>query len=310
MGISSNQSKNRPGEDESWEMGNACSQGDLEKIAFFAAKGLDFEYPCSPDLLTPLGKAAQAGSVPTMDMLLSMGVKIDAVDGDKMGAIHRAAKANQAKAVLHLARHGVSIDAPCGGLYDCRSPLLLSLLSGDKSYKEREACAMALLAAGANPHLADRNGNTPLHAAAELGMPLLCEVLLARGVDVNAKNKFGWTPLFSAASCGWSECMGPLIAHGALVDARDLEKQSALHIAAEGGFEEACQVLVRSGAKKMLEDQSGRTPVNVAMDAGYEECAALIESTPVLVDIGSALRKRAVAKKSTPTTEFSGKPRP
>jgi ankyrin repeat protein len=261
----------------------------------------------SGDLLTPLGRAAASCHLQAMDKLLALGAKIDALDGDKMGAIHQAAKANQSAAVLHLVHLGVSIDEPCGPLYNFRTPLMLALLSGGKSYAERESCAMVILAAGADPTLADRGGHTPLHAAAYLGMPLLCSVLMARGADPNAKNKYGDTPLSRAASCGWTQCMRRLVARGAMVNAVNNDKQSAMHIAAQGGFDEACQLLVELGSKTRPLDKNGSDPSTLARQAEHEDCAAFIDSMVESIDIAAAMSKKAANKKTSGPA--AGKPR-
>ena len=49
------------------------------------------------------------------------------------------------------------------------------------AYDEKIDCVRALLKAGANPNLAQRNGVTPLHAAARNGQPEIVKLLLENG---------------------------------------------------------------------------------------------------------------------------------
>ncbi len=61
--------------------------------------------------------------------------------------------------------------------------------------------AAQLLAAGADPEVADHNGSTPMHLACGLRVTRTCRsdrvvaMLLAAGVDPNARNGIGVTPL-------------------------------------------------------------------------------------------------------------------
>jgi uncharacterized protein len=55
-----------------------------------------------------------------------------------------------------------------------------------------------LMSYGASPNAHDRDGNTPLHIAAQLGFGDGILVLTARGADANAANQRGETPLIVA----------------------------------------------------------------------------------------------------------------
>lgn len=45
------------------------------------------------------------------------------------------------------------------------------------------------------------DGQTPLHVAAEAGLPGMCRFLLKNGADINALDNFGGTPLHAASAC-------------------------------------------------------------------------------------------------------------
>lgn len=62
-------------------------------------------------------------------------------------------------------------------------------------HKKKSLVALPLLEAGANIHVKDQYGDTPLHIATYAGNKEIVRHLLARGADKTAKNKDGSTPL-------------------------------------------------------------------------------------------------------------------
>ena len=80
---------------------------------------------------------------------------------------------------------GVSPDLPNG--ITGATPLRSALIGG------REPQFRALLAAGADPNRADRQGNTPLHVAAQINATARVLDLLNAGADPRAVNAQGAT---------------------------------------------------------------------------------------------------------------------
>lgn len=84
-----------------------------------------------------------------------------------------------------------------------------------------------LLAAGADPDMADEEGVTPLHwcviVSAREGEPLLevLQMLLRAGADVNRADKDGWTPLYSCVYYNCPQMIPPLLQAGARRDLRE-----------------------------------------------------------------------------------------
>jgi serine/threonine-protein phosphatase 6 regulatory ankyrin repeat subunit B len=96
-----------------------------------------------------------------------------------------------------------------------------------------------LLAHGALPNLPNRDGTTPLMAAAGLGSNSIdtrgdfttpdvgerskkaLEVMVAHGGDINARDHRGRTALHGAAGWGWNEAVAYLASVGADLDAKD-----------------------------------------------------------------------------------------
>lgn len=103
-----------------------------------------------------------------------------------------------------------------------------------------------LLAHGANPHLPNVAGVTPLMAAAGVGsneidtrgkfktsaQAVECiELLVQAGADVNARDAKGQTALFGAALWGWNDVVKALVAHDADLTIKDLSGKTALDTA-------------------------------------------------------------------------------
>lgn len=94
-----------------------------------------------------------------------------------------------------------------------------------------------LLAKGANPNLADRNGTTPLQLASNFGWSEGVEILVGRGASINTSNSAGETPLISA------------------VHRRDLD---------------LVRVLLKAGADPKRSDNSGRNARDYAVLIGAQ----------------------------------------
>lgn len=72
-----------------------------------------------------------------------------------------------------------------------------------------------LLQAGADPKLADDNGDTPLLEASKRGPADSVQQLLDYGADPNQADRYGYTPLMAAANARLVECVSVLLEHGA-----------------------------------------------------------------------------------------------
>lgn len=108
-----------------------------------------------------------------------------------------------------------------------------------------------LLASGANVHVRDPDGNTPLHLAARGGDAEVCEWLIASGADLLAANGDGSTPLHLAAAAGQVVPSMVLIAAGAPLDAKDGTK------AAPSAWESIMGVSGRQDGKRPLDIATG-----------------------------------------------------
>lgn len=132
---------------------------------------------------------------------------------------------------------------------------------------QRAATVRLLLAAGADVHSIDQNGNTPLIAAALAdeapwednhvdGRGGTIRALLEAGSDVNAQNTYGWTALMVAAGSGQTEDVRTLLAAGADTELRNDEGRTALMRAVDWGRgrTETVQTLLEANANPQAID--------------------------------------------------------
>jgi hypothetical protein len=122
---------------------------------------------------------------------------------------------------------------------------------------------------GANPNARAPEGWTPLFEAVmpPSKEPAIAELLLAKGADVRVRDKNGQTPLHAAAKFGDEAHLHVLLDRGgAEIDARDPGRRTPLHVAADLGRVEAVTFLVSRGADVSLRDHADRTPRDYVRD--------------------------------------------
>ena len=106
-----------------------------------------------------------------------------------------------------------------------------------------------LLAAGANPKLANRYQLTALSEAANVGDGEMIEMLVKAGADVNVTYGEGETPLMTASRTGATRGVKALLEKGADVNAKDsYHGQTALMWAAAENHQDVAKLLLAAGA--------------------------------------------------------------
>lgn len=231
-----------------------------------------------------------------------------------------------------LIERGVDVNA----LQDGMSPLLAATRD---SWHGRPEAVMTLLANGADPRIADAEGNTPLHHAARSSDPGVAALLRDAGADIDALNGGGLSPLGSACACGnWrlarfllergarpepaggqpallaaaaseeDDAAGVqlLLRHKAKPNARDARGRSALHEAAAAGHAGIGQALLEAGADAEARDGEGRTPLLEAVRTGAQPIldvllAAGADATACDASGANALHLACSAEAPSPT---------
>ena len=165
------------------ELAEAVADGDILRIRDLAA-GVDLSTRGDKHV-TLLQWALLNRSFAGMKALLDAGADPTQSGMDSDTVVHMAAMANDATYLTELLARGVNpnVRNPESGA----GPLRAALMG------ERDEQFRALLAAGADPDLADRLGNTPLHVAGQINEPERALDLLNAGADPMARNAQGVT---------------------------------------------------------------------------------------------------------------------
>lgn len=112
-------------------------------------------------------------------------------------------------------------------------------------------------------------GGTPLHRAAERGLPEVVLGLIRRGANVNARRpERKDTPLHFAAD---AQVASLLIEHGSEVEALDWSGRSPLHWAAQFGRPDVAALLIQNGAVVDRPANDGAAPLHWASQEDHAE---------------------------------------
>lgn len=250
--------------------------------------------------------AARAGRVDRALELLEQGADPRALpapeDRDRRSLPVLAAVLPDLRLLRRLIERGIDPNLGHAGM----TPLLAATRD---SWHGRPEAVMTLLTNGADPTLADADGNTPMHHAARSADPGVAALLRDATADINALNADGIAPLGVACAAGnWrlarfllergasaeppqgqpallaaagAEEDDPagvqlLLRHRARVDARDGRGRGALHEAAAAGHAAIARALLDAGADVHARDAEERTPLLDAARGGHDTVAQVL----------------------------------
>ena len=262
--------------------------------------GADIEADAGGFYGTPLNHAAlrissssrerNAVTITLIEALLDAGADVNAVDerGDTplvktlhygfLGGSSTARMDSTRRAVADLALELLAAGADPGARGAQGSTPLIEAAGYRPTMLVR-----ALLEAGADPNVGDRNGSA-LHAAAAVGSPEVIALLIESGAEVNARNESGMSPLHRAVRTAprdivlvtyggsgpavktgpWLERAAELLEAGADPDLPDANGDTPLHIAAQAFDTALVSLLAGVGADVNMRNDSGETPLQVA----------------------------------------------
>uniref|UniRef100_A0A8I3VWR9 Cortactin-binding protein 2 n=1 Tax=Callithrix jacchus TaxID=9483 RepID=A0A8I3VWR9_CALJA len=101
-------------------------------------------------------------------------------------------------------------------------------------------------------------------------------LLLSAEAQVNAADKNGFTPLCAAAAQGHFECVELLIAYDANINHAADGGQTPLYLACKNGNKECIRLLLEAGTDRSVKTTDGWTPVHAAVDTGNVDSLKLL----------------------------------
>ncbi|XP_023984530.1 cortactin-binding protein 2 isoform X2 [Physeter macrocephalus] len=101
-------------------------------------------------------------------------------------------------------------------------------------------------------------------------------LLLNAEAQVNAADKNGFTPLCAAAAQGHFKCVELLIAYDANINHAADGGQTPLYLACKNGNKECIKLLLEAGTDRSVKTRDGWTPVHAAVDTGNVDSLKLL----------------------------------
>ena len=185
----------------------ATASRDLAAIDAFLVGRFDPNIQDEADGRTALINAAAKGHLEVVQRLLAGNVNVNVKDKSDRTALFHALEARYddvADALIAVPQLDLNARGKNG------VTVLISYV-----WRERPDVVKVLLERGADFKLADNDGDTALHGAAQAGNVEALRLLLSKGADPNVKNKVGGTPLMWAAVYGNEEAVQELLKAGA-----------------------------------------------------------------------------------------------
>ncbi len=201
----------------------------------------------------PLLLAAEHGRTELIEPLLKHGAKVNTPTSYGLTPLHQAAYGGHLETVKMLITKGANAKAVGNGWtllhYAARAPtadVMQHLVRTDRTE---------------NVNVAGGRGDTPLHVAAESGVPETVKVLLKHGAAVDTKNIDGQQPLLRTAS---EEAARLLLEHGADVNVADQAGRTPL-LHASPSNPALALLYLKAGARTDVQGTAGHSLLHYAV---------------------------------------------
>ena len=241
-------------------------QGNLDIVNLLLTKGVNIK-AVDKSNQTPLNLASRQGHVDVVSALLTAGSKVDHVDEEGWTALRSSAWGGHTGVVSLLLAAGASVNIAD---MDKRTALRAAAWGG------HEDIVMKLLESNADVNIADNEGRTALIAAAYMGHTEIVEHLLDYNASIDHSDCDGRTALSVAALCipaskGHEKVVSLLLERGAAVNHQDKDGMTPLLVAAYEGHSDVCEMLLEWDADVDHADKNGRTPLLASASMGHEK---------------------------------------
>lgn len=229
--------------------------------------------------LTPLHFAVSHSMPQYVEKLIAAGCDINAVTADGDTPLHLAVQRDEDSIINMLMAAHPSLDVQNK---DGRTPLHVAITDGS------EDTVKTLLTAGASVSQVDSLGNTPLHLACSVPLtPPIVQLMLDRGADPKIANKNGDVPLHIAAETGDANILEILshVTEKAALNQKNSAGNTALHVATLRGARAIAQKLIAIGADPNAKNADNSTALQLAVDSDSTDLVdALVTTRAVDLD--------------------------
>jgi ankyrin repeat protein len=211
---------------------------------------------------TPLHYTGDRGEAEAAKLLIENGAEVNAKAKNGDTPLCRAIRSSQLKVAEVLLANGADVNIACnGGMLlhivaakgkPYKRPLWtpMPIPGGEPDEDHPYDIARLLINYGVDVNSKDDDLRTPLHQAAEFGIPEVTKLLLNNGADVNVKDDLRGTPLlYAVRQNGNLGIIKLLLEHGADVNA-ETPYGTPLTIAKDDNDTKMVKLLLEYGAKE------------------------------------------------------------
>ena len=192
----------------------------------------------------------------------------------------KAVKGRGAKAMLGAAVAVLVAAGSCGSAFAQSIPDSEALLSAIEEERANDAVDLVTKRGRAIINIRGYSGATPLTVAMRKRAALYVNFLLQNGADPNLADKQGDTALMIAARLGFIEGISSMLLAKAAIDATNRQGETALILAVQGNHLQAVRRLLEAGADPLRTDNSAGLSARdyAARDRRSREMSKLIDS--------------------------------
>jgi ankyrin repeat protein len=203
-----------------------------------------------------------------IELLLKKGGDTEIKNVYESSMLDQAVLNKDAKCIQLLLQYGAEVNQFSNVFGVMMTPLHLA-----SSCYGSEELIQSLVGAAANVNCCDSEKHSPLHIAVSNGSIKQVKILLKNGADVHILDTKGRTPLHNVRTL---DCAKLLVEYGADVKAVTNCGKTVIFTAADKQGEGECiRFLISQGVDPLLRDESGKSAFDVAIQRHYnsEECS-------------------------------------